>query len=380
MARRRGSERLAHRRGGNLVWEIAPLLVLAGAGVALLRPPRPYRTVHEAGRGREATSPAEIPIRGWKDIVLRAKNRFFQDQVPMLAAGVTFFALLALSPAMAAFVALYGLFADMSEVQSQLRAMAAFLPASTLDLLGEQMTRLINVDKSSQSLALVAGALAAVWSANGAVSSLITGLNVAYAEDERRSWLQRTVIALGFTVGFLAFLLAAVALVTAGPAIEPLAGPRLARIIDWISWPLLLLCLMFGLALLYRFGPSREPMRWKWITWGSAGVVMFWLVDSALFSTYVNSFSRYDRTYGALGAVIGFMMWIYLWILVVLAGAELNAEIEHQTTIDTTTGPPRPMGYRHAFMADTVGAAQVLDEGDYAGPRLNWRRVAPLLK
>jgi membrane protein len=150
--------------------------------------------------------------------------------------------------------------------------------------------------------------------------------------------------------------------------------------LGWGRWPVLLVVLTCGLALLYRFGPSRAPMRWKWITWGSACVVIFWLLDSVLFTTYVNSFSRFDRTYGALGAVVGLMMWIYLWMLVVLAGAELNAEIEHQTTVDTTTGAPRPMGFRHAFMADTVGPAQSLEAKNYAKGGISWRRVAPLLK
>ena len=170
--------------------------------------------------------------------------------------------------------------------------------------------------------------------------------------------MRRTLVSLGFTLGLLAFAIAAIGLLAAPPLIQDFAGPGPATVFGWVSWPLLLVALATGLALLYHFGPSRAPVRWKWITWGSAGVTLFWVIASALFSLYVGTFAHYDRTYGALGAAIGFMMWIYLSMVVVLLGAELNSEIEHQTTADTTTGRAQPMGFRKAAMADTVGAAQ----------------------
>ena len=358
MGRRRRRDRAERLRRGSLAWDLAPLMVLAGAGVALLQPVKPTVARRESGRGRMAKSPHDIPRRGWRDIVLRARAEFFEDQVPMVAAGVTFFTLLALFPGLAAFVALYGLYADIGEVQRQLQVLAHVLPTPTLDLLGDQMTRLAVANKGGQSLTFLAGFLASVWSANGAVKALMTGLNIAYEEHERRSWVRRTLISLAFTLGFLAFVIAAIALLAAGPAIKAFVGPQAAQAFGWSTWPVLVAALIVGLALLYRFGPSREPVRWKWITWGSAGVVLFWLLGSALFSAYVARFGQFDRTYGSLGAVIGFMVWIYLSMMVLLGGAELNAEIEHQTTVDTTTGAPRPMGFRRAAMADSVGAAR----------------------
>jgi membrane protein len=232
------------------------------------------------------------------------------------------------------------------------------LPPGALQFIGDQMIRIATANKDSQSLAFAVGLLASIWSAHGAVKALMTGLNIAYEETERRSFLKATAVSLAFTLGFLAFLVTAIALLAAGPIVETLMGHRAAVVFGWISWPMLLIGLTLGLALLYRFGPSRDPAQWKWITWGSAGVVIFWVIVSALFSLYVNNFAHYDKTYGPLGAVIGFMMWIYLSAVVVLAGAELNSEIEHQTTVDTTTGAPMPMGLRNAKMADTVGAAQ----------------------
>ncbi|HKR89128.1 MAG TPA: YihY/virulence factor BrkB family protein [Phenylobacterium sp.] len=362
MGRRRkakaGKDPATHRRRESLAWDIAPLMVLAGAGLALLQPARPPIARREKGRGRMARSPREISKRGWRDILLRTWSEFFEDQVPMVAAGVTFFTILAIFPGLAAFVALYGLFADVGEVERQLAVLAHFLPPAALNLIGEQMMRLAAADKGGQSAAFLAGFVASVWTANGAIRSLMTGLNIAYEEHERRSWLRRTFVSLAFTLGFLAFSIAAIAFLAAQPAIATFVGTHAATVFGWITWPALVVALIVGLALLYRFGPSREPARWKWITWGSAAVVLFWLATSALFSAYVSGFAHYDQTYGSLGAAIGFMVWIYLSMVVVLAGAELNAEIEHQTTVDTTTGAPRPMGFRRAVMADTVGAAQ----------------------
>jgi membrane protein len=360
MARRRRKEQAAQRRGGSLAWDLAPLVVLAGAGLALAQSTagRSGGSRLERGRGRRATSPAKIPKRGWKDILLRAKAEFSEDQVPLVSAGVAFYTLLALFPGLAAFVSLYGLFADVAEAQRHLHILALFLPPAGLAFIGEQMIRLATAGKGGLSLAFVTGLLVSIWSANGAVRALITGLNIAYEERETRGFLRATLISLAFTFGLLAFVIVALGLLAAGPAIEAFVGPRAALLFGWISWPVLIALLILGLALLYRFGPSRDPVQWKWITWGSAGVIVFWLIASALFSLYVGSFANYDRTYGSLGAVIGFMMWIYLSTIVVLAGAELNAEIEHQTTVDTTTGRPLPMGLRGARMADTVGAAQ----------------------
>jgi membrane protein len=364
--RRRKVEARRARDGNSLAWDVAPLALLASVGVALLRKSSSARDRSgavvgpgsEPGRGRRANSPTEIPKRGWKDILLRTRQEFAEDQVPLVAAGVTFYTLLALFPGLAAFVSLYGLFADPAEAHQQLRSLYFVLPPAALDFLGEQMVRIAAGDKGRQSLAFAAGLLVSVWSANGAVKALITGLNIAYEETERRSLLRRTLISLGFTLGFLGFVILAVGLIAAKPAVAAFAGQSAADLFGWISWPALAVALTLGLALLYRYGPSRDPARWRWISWGSVGVVALWLAASALFSLYVDNFAHYDKTYGSLGAAIGFMTWIYLSSIVVLAGAELNSEIEHQTAVDTTTGAPRPMGLRGARMADTVGAAQ----------------------
>jgi membrane protein len=312
----------------------------------------------DPARGRQAESPQEIPARGWKDILIRTGKEFSQDQIPLVAAGFTFYALLAIFPALGSFVALYGLFADVAQVQAHLQTLAMIVPRDMLQFLGEQMVRISTAGEGGLSLAFLGGLLLSLWSANGATKALITALNIAYDEIETRGFVRKILTSLTFTVGFLLFGVCAVAAIAAPPAIERFMGPGPAALFRWITWPALLASLGLGLALLYRYGPSRERAQWRWISWGSVAALTLWLAASAAFSIYVSNFADYEKTYGSLGAVIGFMMWVYVSGQVVLLGAELNSEIEHQTAKDTTTGPEEPMGRRGAVMADTVGAKQ----------------------
>jgi len=327
--RRRKDAEDSRRRRPDSLWDLAPLVVLAGAGVALLQDARRRRPRVIAGlHGKAPDSPTDIPLSGWKTILLRTQREFVKDQVPMVAAGVTFYTLLALFPGIAAFVALYGLFADVADAERHIHALSFVLTPEMLNLIGDQMIRVAAVNKGGQSLAFALSLILSIWSANGAIKALMTGLTIAYNEQETRSFLRRTGVSLGFTLGFLVFVAAAIGLLAAKPAIAALAGPQAADLFRLVSWPVLLLGLVVGLALLYRYGPSRPAVRWRWITWGSVAVVMVWGAASALFSLYVDNFGHFDRTYGSLGAAIGFMMWMYISALVVLAGAELNSEIE----------------------------------------------------
>ncbi|MEO8114050.1 MAG: YihY/virulence factor BrkB family protein [Phenylobacterium sp.] len=324
-----------------LALDVAPLLVLAGAGLTLAL--GAARSPFE-GRGLGANNPAQIPASGWKDILIRTRKEFSEDQIPLIAAGVTFYTLLALFPGLGAFVAFFGLFADVGEAQRQLNTLAYVLPPDTVKFVSDQMVRIASQNSGGLSLAFVTGLILSIWSANGAVKALITGLNVAHEQAERRGFLKNTLISLAFTVGFLLFLVATMGVMTLGPAIKLLAGYDAQLLFTAVSWPLLMVGSGIGLALLYRFGPSRDPVRWRWISWGSTAAMVLWLGVSALFSLYVGEFAHYDRTYGPLGAVIGFMTWIWLSSMVVLAGAELNSEIERQTAINA----PQP-GLRRAL-------------------------------
>jgi membrane protein len=314
----------------------------------------------EAGRGRSAAGPAEIPWRGWKDVLWRAYLQIQEDRLLAIAAGVVFYALLALFPALTAFVSLYGLFADPSTVRDQLAFLSTVMPAAAVGLVGEQVERLVSKANAELGLRFALGLAIALWSANAGIKAIIDALNVVYEEDEKRGFFRLNLVSLAFTVAALAALLVAVAVIVAVPVILNWVGlgRGTSALLDLGRWPVLGLCVLVGLAVLYRFAPSRKQPKWQWVSVGSVVAAILWIVGSALFSYYLENFANYDATYGSLGAAIGMMMWMWMTTIVVLFGAELNSEIEHQTAVDSTEGEPKPLGERGATMADTVGAAQ----------------------
>ncbi len=312
----------------------------------------------EAGRGRHARSPAEIPAAGWKDIAWRTWHEFNDDRITTVAASVAFFGILALFPGMAAFVSLYGMYADVGTAQKELEYLTGVLPADSLTFIGGEMIRIAATKRASLGATFSVSLLLSLWSANAGIKSLFGGLNVAYEEREKRGFIRLNLITLGFTLAMLAFvMLAMTAMVAAPVALAFFDLDAKSRLIAALRWPLLLLVVFAGLSVVYRFGPSREHARWRWVTWGGVVASFGWLGVSLLFSWYVGSFGHYSLTYGSLGAVVGFMTWMWLSVTVILLGAELNAEMEHQTVRDSTTGEPLPMGVRGAKMADSVGKA-----------------------
>ncbi len=311
-------------------------------------------------RGRSATAPQEIPAKGWKDILWRVWGEIQKDRILAVAAGVTFYALLALFPAIAAFVSIYGLVADAATISQHLTKLSGLLPGGALDVIGEQVKRISSQGSQTLSLTLAGSLLFSLWSANAGMKAMIDALNIAYEEDEKRGFIRLNLVSLAFTLGAMLFMMLAVAAIVVIPIVLKFIGlGRIAEVLVSLSrWPLMLVAVAVGLALLYRFGPSRARAQWRWVTWGSGVAAVLWIVVSVLFSWYAANFGNYNETYGSLGAVIGFMTWIWISTIVILAGAELNAEIEHQTAVDSTTDAPRPLGARGAAMADTVGAAQ----------------------
>lgn len=314
----------------------------------------------EPGRGRDAHSPAEIPPRGWRDVLKRTWKEFGEDRIVAVSGGVTFFSLLALFPAMAAFVSLYGLVSNTQDVSKHLSILAGVLPADALKFIGEQMVRMAQANGSSLSFTFFTTLLVSLWSANWGVKALFDGLNIAYNEKEKRNFFKLNIVSLTFTLAAILFLVLAAVSVIAVPIVLGLFGFKLGLlgpVLAYARWPILLVGVSLGLAALYRFGPSRSKPKWAWITPGSAAAALLWLAASMLFSWYVASFGSYNKTYGSLGAVVGFLTWMWLSTIVVLFGAELNSEIEHQTAVDSTTGAPERLGARGAAMADEVAPA-----------------------
>ncbi|MBS7541155.1 YihY/virulence factor BrkB family protein [Ancylobacter lacus] len=323
--------------------------------------PRAFRGRSPAGHpGLAAASPADIPARGWWATLRRVAREFSEDRVLSLAAGVAFYTLLAVFPAIAAFIALYGLFFDPSQVERQIDAAVWVLPDGMIEVLREQTGRVLAQERQTLGLGFGIGLATALWSANAGTKALIEALNIAYEEEETRSFLGLTATSLVLTLGGIVIGVVALAAVVALPvALEFLhLDSGTEGMIALLRWPALALLITGLIALLYRFGPCRAPARWSWVSGGSLAAAVLWLAVSAGFSWYVGRFGSYNETYGSLGAVIGFMTWIWLSVTVVLLGAELNAELEHQTARDTTIGRPRPLGLRGAAMADRVAIGE----------------------
>nr|WP_246205820.1 YihY/virulence factor BrkB family protein [Microvirga arsenatis] len=320
----------------------------------------PPRAAHEPGRGREAATPTEIPTLGWKDVLWRTYEEFRDDRLMSVAAGVTYYALLAIFPAIAALVSIYGLFADPATIQNHLSALSGVLPGGAVEIVGEQVKRIASQGGGTLGLSFIIGLAISLWSANAGMKAVFDALNIVYDEDEKRSFIQLNLQSLAFTLAAIAFVLVALAGIVVLPILLNIMG--LGSGVEWLlslaRWPILLSVVVAGLAVLYRYGPSRDKAEWKWVTPGGVVAAVLWLVGSMLFSWYVSNFGSYNETYGSLGAVIGFMTWIWISNIIVLLGAELNAEMEHQTAKDTTEGPPHPMGTRGAQMADNIGPAK----------------------
>jgi membrane protein len=347
------------------LWAVGLSALLVAAGFARNRRKVPDstrgdRSQLDDGRGRFAEGPSAIPARGWKDIFQRVYGGISDDRILANAAGVTFYALLALFPGIAAVVSIYGLFADPNTIVSHLDMLAGFAPGGAIDVVREQLTRLAAQGSTKLGISFLVALVISLWSANSGIKALFDALNVVYEENENRSFMQLNTVTLTFTIAAIAFLLIALACVIALPvALNYLSPAGVTGLLLKIArWPILLVLVAFGLDLTYRYGPSRAEPRWQWITWGSALAAIVWLAASALFSWYAANFGTFNKTYGSLGAIIGFMIWMWLSTIVVLVGGKLNAEIEHQTARDSTAGAPNPLGRRGAKMADTIGPAQ----------------------
>ncbi|HEY2177265.1 MAG TPA: YihY/virulence factor BrkB family protein [Caulobacteraceae bacterium] len=348
---------------------IAPWLAMAAMAAfwRKRRAPEPagpaYRTPEdydaaEPGRGRAARFPWQIPPLGWKDIAWRTYHEYGRSRLPALAGGVTFYLLLATFPAIAAFVSLYGLFSNVTTVEQQFLHLSTIFPREAVDLIGSQMIRIAFQRHGVLSVAFAVSALISIWSANAGMKALFDAINVAYNETEKRPYLPRTILTYTATLSVILLGVAVAALGIAAPTILHLSGlHQLAEAWKVLRWLVMWLFAALAFTLAYRFGPSRRPPRWRWVAFGAVFAAAAWMAGSLGFSWYLDTFTHLGVTYGSLGAMIGLMLWVWFSVMIILLGAELNSEIEHQTACDTTRGGPRPIGQRGAVMADSVGQA-----------------------
>lgn len=308
-------------------------------------------------RGRNAEKPTEIPAIGWKDVAFRVKDEIAADRVGLLAAGVAFYGLLALFPAITAVIAISGLLVEPNQVVEQLQALSGLVPEEVLTIITTQATSVAGSRSGGLGLAAILGLLVALYSASKGMASLIEGLNVAYDEEETRGFIKLKLVTFALTLLLIAGLLIGLGATLAVPAILAMVnlGPIVAIAITALPWIGLIVLTMLGLSTLYRYAPSRDAPEWKWASVGAIVGCLAWIVASAGFAFYVGNFGSYNESFGTLAGVIVLLMWFWISAFIILLGAELNAELEAQTRADTTVGHDLPMGQRDAVKADNLG-------------------------
>jgi len=310
-------------------------------------------------RGRTADSPVALPGRGWWDVLKRTYRQSNEDHLGLIAAGVAFYGFLALIPLLGAMVLAYGLFVDPAEVARHMHALGAMLPADAAKLIDKQLADIVATASSKKGFGLLLALLLSIYGAMKGAGAVVTALNVAYEEEETRGFFRTTLLNGAITVGAVAVAAAALLAASVTGFAQDLVArlsPTAAAAIKYLSWVVAAALASWAVAALYRYAPSREHAQWKWLTPGSVVATIGWAAMTTVFGFYAAHFGNYNATYGALGAVVVLLMWLYLSAYILLLGAELNAELEHQTERDTTTGPPKPFGKRRAKVADEAAS------------------------
>ncbi|WP_222931889.1 YhjD/YihY/BrkB family envelope integrity protein [Sphingomonas sabuli] len=310
--------------------------------------------------GHRARTPLQMPAPAWRAIAARTWKRTWQDNVGLVAAGVTYYGFLAIVPLLGIIVLTYGLIADPATVVSNVRTITVMLPPDVATLVADQLIAAVEAAKQTKGVGILIALLVALYGGTNGASAIITALNIAYEEKEKRSlggfYLLATIMTAAAVVLAVFALVATTALAFLG-SLAPNTSPLTVALARIGGFVLMTLSAAAIAATLYRYAPSREHARWTWITPGSLFAAIAWLLLTLGFSFYVTSITDYNVTYGSLGTIVVLLTWLYLSAYVLIFGAELNSEIEHQSSRDTTTGAPRPLGKRGAWAADNVATS-----------------------
>lgn len=306
-------------------------------------------------RGEKATTPNQIPLRGWWDILRRTVKKMLDDNLSLIAAGVGFYFLLAIFPMLAAFISVYGLIVSPDELQQHLNQLIGVIPDQARDIIQAQVERIISKSNRALSTGVVLSTLFAVWSASKGAQAMVTACNITYGQRQNRGILMMLVMRLVLTTSAVAIMVAALFTIAVLPILFTYIGLHDygVVIVQWLTWPFLALVFNIALAAFYRYGPHRRRAKWRWVTPGSVLASSLWAIFSFCFSYYLSQFGQYDKTYGSLGSVVVLLMWFYLTAFIILLGAEFNAAMEHQTERDSTHGDDKAPGKRGAHVADT---------------------------
>ena len=304
--------------------------------------------------GGEADKPTEIPPKGWLQVVKRGFAEAKADQVPLLAAGVAFYAFLAIFPALIAVVLIYGLVVEPQQIAEQIGQLTAGLPEEANRIITDQVT-LASSRETGAGLGAVLAILLALWAASGGMANLVTAISTAYDEEEKRNFVKKRGLALLLTLGAIVFLILTLALVAVFPVLSGLIDNGVVRFFLQVArWVLIAVLVTAALAVLYRVAPDRDAPKMRWVSVGAGVATVLWLVASVGFSIYVANFGNYAKTYGAIAGIIVMLFWLWITSYAILLGAEINAESEQQTVQDTTKGEEQPIGQRDAVKADSL--------------------------
>jgi len=314
---------------------------------------------HDAAQGRTAEKPTDILGRGWKSILKRTKDDVRHDHLTTVSGGVGLFFLLGLIPALAAVISIYGLISNPAQIEQQFASFKHVVPGDVFNILSSEMKSIASSNKTA-GWGTAISIVIALWGGTKSISALMDGLNIAYHEDEKRGFFRLNATALVLTIAGVVSLCILVGILASAPAVVRYfhLDHTWRQVLMGLRWPVLFVFLMFALAVLYRFAPSRTAAKWKWVSWGAFLAAALWLLVSAAFAVYLTFFNSYNKTYGSLGAIVVLLTWLYLSVYAVLLGAELNGEMERQTARDTTKGEPKPQGWRGAFAADNLGESR----------------------
>ncbi len=306
--------------------------------------------------GGNAEHPSQIPARGWRQIAKRGWKEAKADNVPLLAAGVAFYAFLALFPLLIALVSIYGFFADAAAITEQLRTVTKTLPPDAQKLIIDQVATLTARGRSTIGVGALVAILISLFSASAGINNLMTAINIAYDEEEKRSAIKKRLISLALTVGAVVFLIIVLALIgVLPPLLRNIFGTSALRwVLQIVGIVILIVIVTVALAILYRVAPDRDAPKIKWVSVGAAVATVIWLLASLGFSLYVSTLGNYAKTYGAFAGIVILLFWLWLTAYAILLGAEINAEAEQQTIADTTKGAPQPLGQRNAVKADST--------------------------
>lgn len=308
-----------------------------------------------ASRGIEATSPWRMPLRAWREVLKRCWREATTDNLGLIAAGVAFYGFLAIVPMLAATLLTYGIFVEPRTVLRHIERLTHVVPEAAAASVGEQLLRLSAASDNAKGWGVLVSLAIALFGARNGAGAIITALNIAYEEEEKRGFIRLNIIALALTIVAVGgAIVSAFALAALAALIGPQTGVVAATATTVVTYALVTLAAAGAAASLYRFGPSRRAAKWVWLSPGSIFSAVAWLGLTAGFGVYARYVGRFDTTYGSLGAVVAMLSWLYLASYVLLLGAELNSELEHQTEEDSTKGPPKALGARGAWVADHV--------------------------